>query len=277
MPAIKLFTYAGLSNVTLHVRLNGFTNGADLSVVLNGNEIHAEQVNEPDIVVPIVISNLEQGMSYSVTANAVAAGQIYTGTAAFVTASALQQTTGKAKGFKDFYIAIGEPGPYSNLMNYNSVIALYNDFGIRIKHAPFSPMAKIKNVVVQSWKDEDGDDVYLPRVTGSTPGSFEPAITHEAVEFNPTFVLYESNLDTDGNFTAIANQRIRDLVNKIQGRWLKIWDEYTQIGYEGVYLLDVDDDPKFKRRNYDFVEFQLKFRINGAGIDSPFEGITIEN
>lgn len=170
--------------------------------------------------------------------------------------------------FKDFFIAIGQPGAYSKSMVYDEIIALDRDFHIKIKHAPFSLMSKIKNVVVQSWKDEDGDDVFLPRVQGDTPGTYKPAITHEAVEYNPTFVLYEPN-----NNDAIANRQIKAFIKKIEGRWLKIWDEYTQVGYEGVFLIDVDDDPKFKRRGHDQVVFELNFKINGADIDAPFEGI----
>jgi hypothetical protein len=170
--------------------------------------------------------------------------------------------------FKDFFIAVGQPGAYTKDMAYDEVIALNNDFNIKIKHAPFSLMSKIKNVVVQSWKDEDGDDVFLPRIQDSATGQYKPAITHEAVEYNATFVLYEPN-----NNEAIANKQIRSFIQKIEGRWLKIWDEYTQIGYEGVYLLDVDDDPTFRRREHDSVIFELNFKINGVALDSPFDNI----
>lgn len=172
--------------------------------------------------------------------------------------------------FKDFYIAVGEPGAYSKSMQYNQTIALNRDFNIKIKHAPFSLMSKIKNVVVQSWKDEDGDDVFLPRIKDTATGLYKPAITHEAVDYNATFVLYEPNYNT-----AIANQQIRNFIQAIEGRWLKIWDEYTQIGYDGVYLLDVDDDPAFRRREHDSVIFELNFKINGVALDAPFSGITI--
>lgn len=174
--------------------------------------------------------------------------------------------------FKDFWIAVGQPGAYTQNMKCDEVFGLNDRFGIKIKHAPFSVMPKIKNVVVQSWKDEDGDDVWLPRRTGSTPGSYVPAITHEAVDYNPKFVIF-NRADDDGDIAPTANEAIRALIKAIEGRWLKVWDEYTQIGFEGVYLVDVDDDPKFKRRNYDHVEFELKFKINGVNIDEPFEGV----
>ena len=174
-----------------------------------------------------------------------------------------------AERFKDFWIAVGQPGAYSNNMQYDEVFGMNARFGIKIKHSPYSPMPKIKNMVVQSWKDEDGDDVWLPRVTGGDMGTYLPAITHEAVEFVPKFVIF-------GDTNAVnSNQAIREMLKLIEGRWLKIWDEYTQMGYEGVYLMDADDDPKFKRRSYDFVEFELRFKVNGPNIDTPFEGVTI--
>lgn len=178
-----------------------------------------------------------------------------------------------AQRFKDFWIAVGEPGAYSNSMQYGEVFGVNARFGIKIKHAPYSPMPKIKNVVTQSWKDEDGDDVWLPRTIESTQGgvtTYKPAITHEAVDYIPKFVIF-------GDAAVMnSNQAIRDLIKAIEGRWLKIYDEYTQMGYEGVYLVDTDDDPRFKRRSYDYVEFELKFKVNGPNIDVPFEGITIE-
>lgn len=178
------------------------------------------------------------------------------------------------RGYKEFWIGVGEPGAYtkSATISKENIIDLYRTYGIMVKHAPYSTMPKIKNVVVQSWKDEDGDDVWLPRVTDSQTGEHMPAVTHEAVDYNPTMLFYITS--NDGDFEREANQMIRGLVKRIEGRWLKIWDEYTQIGFEGAYLVDVDDDPKFKRRDsYVIVEFELKFKINGANIDAPFEGI----
>lgn len=175
--------------------------------------------------------------------------------------------------FKDFYIAVGQPGAYSENMVYDEVFGVKERFGIMIKHAPYSPMPKVKNMVVQSWKDEDGDDVWLPRKTSSAlgGGTYEPAITHEAVDYNPKFVIF-------GDAEVMnSNEAIKNLIDTIEGRWLKIWDEYSQTGFEGVYLVDVDDDPKFKRRNYDYVEFELKFRINGPNIHAPFHNVTPKN
>lgn len=166
-------------------------------------------------------------------------------------------------GFKDFLIAVGQPGAYSSNMVYEPAFGVAAEYQCHVKHAPYSIMNKIKNVVVQSWKDEDGDDVWLPQVTGSKQGAYDPDIKHEAVEYKVTFEYMEMDHD--------ANTNIRMLQERIEGRWLKIYDGYTGIGFEGVYLMDIDDDPKFKRRNYDRVQFVLTFKVNGRPLSDPLE------
>lgn len=166
--------------------------------------------------------------------------------------------------FKDFYIAIGEAGAYSANMKYQTPIGVYEKYGIMVKHAPFSLMKQIKNVVVQSWADEEGDDVYLPMSS-----SGKPAVTHEATEYTVTFVLYQNNGSREGHPSTPANTQIQRFVDDIEGRWLKIYDSYTGIGFDGVYLQDVDDDPRFLRRNVDLVIFDLKFMVNGKPLEAP--------
>lgn len=167
------------------------------------------------------------------------------------------------RDFKDFYIKVGEAGAWSRNMDYDQPFGVYNEFGIMVKHAPFSMMSKIKNVVVQSWPDEHGDDVYLPKNADGTP-----SMVREAVDYEVQFVYHRQS--NDDAWSDCANRAIKNLIDRIQGRWLQIYDEYTGIGYDCVYLQDVDDDPKFRRRGYDTVIFTLTFKINGEPIESPF-------
>lgn len=210
------------------------------------------------------ITDLEEQKTYNIEVQVLDGGVGYT--AYDVVTTKAQPTDILSNEFKDFWIAVGQPGAYSKNMEYTEVFGMNARFGIKIKHAPYSPMAKIKNVVTQSWKDEDGDDVWLPRSIDKD-GNYIPAVTHESVDYNPVFVIFGDKEVVN------SNSAIRDMLQLIEGRWLKIWDEYTQMGFEGVYLTDVDDDPKFKRRNYDYVQFTLKFKINGTNIDAPFEGV----
>lgn len=170
--------------------------------------------------------------------------------------------------FKDFYIRVGKPGAYAKNMVYEPAFGAAATYNCHVQHAPFSIMNKIKNVVVQTWRDEDGDDVWLPQVSGSNPGEFVPDIKHEAVDYNVSFVYQENSEMYNANADILA------FIRRIEGRWLQIFDTYTGIGYDGVYLVDVDDNPKFRRRESDTVIFELKFKVNGMPTDKPFEEIT---
>lgn len=134
-------------------------------------------------------------------------------------------------------------GAWSQNLTYNRAFDTKRDFGLYIKHSPFSIMPKPKNIITQTWKDEDGDDVFIP-----------DQIFHEAYEMELEFIyLWEDHL---------ANKRIHDFIETIEGRWLKMYETYTQQGRGGIYLIEADTDPTFKRRANDYVSFKAKFRVN---------------
>lgn len=165
--------------------------------------------------------------------------------------------------FKDFYIAIGQPGAYSASMTYNT-IGVKETYGAYVKHAPYLLMQKSKEAISQSWLDEDGDDVYLPKSANGTP-----ATKHEATDYPVVFAFHMSNRDEYGHFVELANQKISSLISAIKGRWLKIYDTYSGIGFDGVYLQEVDPDPQFVRRKMDTCIFTLTFKINGNQLATP--------
>lgn len=279
---------------------------------------------------------------------------------AVVSKKASSPTSENIEGAKDFLISIGKPGAYSaNDNDYQKQIGVYKDYHILIKHSPFTVFPKIKEPVRQTWKDENGDDVWLPQVVtnerykkqlipiqevsfNSTTDKFTikgnvakqdlnvlgvimngsfvyvyddendidlqvsfsydsitdtttvsyvhpasmialvgtpfcnlwktrttqvPIDLHDAFDFEPTFVYFRKNPSNENE----AKNNITSFVNAIKGRWLRIFDEYTGIGYDGVYLDSTDQDPKFKKRSYDHVEFSLHFRINGTLTTVPFK------
>lgn len=148
------------------------------------------------------------------------------------------------KDYLPLLIAVGQSGAYTSGMNYAPAFDTLEDYGLYIKHAPFTVIPKVKNIISQSWLDQDGEDTFIPRNA-----------TFEAYDLDLEFVYCRG----DGN----ANQNILEFIQAITGKWLQIYDSYTQQGRQGVYLVSVDEDPKFQRRGQlDVVIFKAKFRVN---------------
>ena len=153
--------------------------------------------------------------------------------------------------YKPLYIKIGQSGTYSDAMPYGEYIDTREKYGLWVKSVPFVIQPTIKNIVVQDWKDEDGEDTYIPT--------------------NPTIKAYDLSVSLiylwdDG----MANTRIQSFVDDLRGKWLQITDTYTQKTYKGAYLVEVDGTPKFLRRGTrDYVEFQAKFKCNYPASNTP--------
>ena len=163
--------------------------------------------------------------------------------------------------YKEFYIAIGEPGAYNASMAYSTPVGVYAECGALVKHMPFLLHKKAKEAVTQTWLDEEGDDVYLPKLSNGTA-----ATKHEAEDLTVEFAFHKSIVTNGTRLEDYANQQIGELIAQIDGNWLRIFDEYTGIGYDGVYFKGIGDDPRFMRRQHDTVIFGLVFRVNGSRI-----------
>lgn len=151
------------------------------------------------------------------------------------------------------YIKVGKPGAYSKDMEYEDPFCTKDSYGLWIKHAPFTIRPKTKGLITQTWKDEDGDDVFLS-VNGAKC---------EAYDWEVEFVY----LHDDG----MAHVRIADFVNRIKGKWLKIRDEYSKMTRTEVYVSEFDQEPRFKRRgDNDLVVFKVKFRVNNPNFEEVF-------
>lgn len=151
-----------------------------------------------------------------------------------------------------FLIKVGQSGAYSNTMTYSDAFDT-KEFGLWVQHAPYYISPKVKNAVTQTWADENGDDVYL------SPNG----VKFEAYEFAVDFVY----LANDG----MANTRISQLMEQICGKWLKVYDTYTQMCRNGVYLESIEEATDFRRRGLqDTVIFTAKFKVNFPTFDETF-------
>lgn len=150
-------------------------------------------------------------------------------------------------------IKVGKTGAYSTDMEYEEPFDTKEVYDLWIKHAPFTILPKTKSLISQSWKDEDGDDVFLS----------ESGAKCEAYDWKLDFVY----LENDG----LAHTRINDFVKRISGKWLRIHDSYSNTTRDGVYVLESDQEPRFKRRgNKDLVIFSVTFRVNNPDFQEEF-------
>jgi len=149
-----------------------------------------------------------------------------------------------------FLIAVGQAGAYSDSMSYDKPFCTRESYGLWIKHIPFISYPQIKELTKQDWIDEQGEDVWLP-TTGVMQSAFDMEVE---------FVYYAK----DG----MANERINAFIDRIKGKWLKVYDSYTRKGYRGVYLTEFGSEPTFRRRGLqDSVQFKVKFRVNDPATD----------
>lgn len=152
-------------------------------------------------------------------------------------------------------IAVGTNDPKNTKYKvYDSL-----DFGCYVKSVPFNLFPKVKNIQTQKWNDENGDDEYMPA---------EPR--YEAYEMEVEFV-YKGNYGD-------ANYDILKFIETIQGKWLKLYDSYTQIGRQMVRYVSLNDKATLYRRKgtndgslgKDYVTFKVKFKVN-----DPITNITL--
>lgn len=170
------------------------------------------------------------------------------------------------RDYKPFLIAVGQGGAYSDSMVYDKPFDTNERFKLVVKHSPYTVYPKIKNLVTQNWKDEQGADVFLPP-TG---------VMNDPYEFMVEFVYYEADEDVGHN---VITNNIRDFVNLIQGKWLKIYDTYTEMGRQGVYVTEFDQDPDYKSRKrpdgrlQNYVTLKVKFSVNDPNTDIKLDDI----
>lgn len=154
--------------------------------------------------------------------------------------------------YQPFLIKVGQSGAYSDTMTYDAPFDT-KDYGLWIQHSPYYIQPSVKNAVTQTWNDEDGDDVYL-----SPDG-----VKFESYELSIDLVYYEK----DG----LANENIYKFVERIKGKWLKVYDAYTQMCRTGVYFVSVEEASRFNRRGtHDTVIFTVNFKVNNPNFNDTF-------
>lgn len=137
------------------------------------------------------------------------------------------------------------------------VVDTLSNWGIVCKDFPFKLYGEAKELSSRDWKDEDGDDEYIP-----------DELKIAAYEIDVEFV-YKGDMNT-------ANTKIRGFLDYLTGRGgtgaeLMVYDTYTKIGRQSVRYVSVDEDIFFRQEGgNDVVVFVVTFKVN-----DPLTDITL--
>lgn len=134
------------------------------------------------------------------------------------------------------------------------VVDTLDNWGIVCKEFPFKLYGEAKELPSHDWKDEDGDDEYIP--------SKLPIASYEVeVEF-----AYKGVMDS-------ANASIKGFLDYLTGRdgsgvELAVYDTYTKIGRQHVRFVSVSDDVFYRQEEGgDVVVFSVTFKVNDPVTD----------
>lgn len=134
------------------------------------------------------------------------------------------------------------------------VVDTLDNWGIVCKEFPFKLYGEAKELSSHDWKDEDGDDEYIP--------SELPIAAYELeVEF-----AYKGDMNS-------ANEKIRGFLDYLTGRGgtgaeLMVYDTYTKIGRQHVRYVNVGEDVFHRQEDGgDVVVFNVTFKVNDPVTD----------
>ena len=142
----------------------------------------------------------------------------------------------------------------------------YQYYNICCMSIPFRVGGKTKELAKRDWKDEQGEDVYIPSklMFEAYDAEFEMAYVGQELASNPFDVsLAFEQIDAfkkwlTGNDTESGS-----------GAELKIFSQYANFGRQGCYLMELGDEvPHVQLKqegdtlyNENVVTFKLKFRV----------------
>ena len=123
-------------------------------------------------------------------------------------------------------------------------------YGIYCMDIPFRVGSAAKDIHKRSWKDEDGDDEYIPP-TG---------IRMQAYEMTVKFGFKGNKFS--------ANKSISDFANYLRSGMFSIYSEYTRIGRQHVRLSGIDENAQLVRSDDgDILVFSVKMKVNDPVTD----------
>lgn len=154
-----------------------------------------------------------------------------------------------------------------------SVVNSYSQWSIGCCKVPFKVGGKTKDLPKRDWKDEQGEDVYIPSnlMMEAYDAEFEMAcVVNNTSGFSLSAAFEKINAFKkwlSGNDTSSGS-----------GAELKIYSPYTGIGRQGCYLLEIsNEEPHLQLKqsagnlyNENVLTFRVKFRVT-----DPMTNITL--
>lgn len=121
-------------------------------------------------------------------------------------------------------------------------------WGVYCKDIPFKIFNKVKEPAKRSWKDEHGDDEYIP-----STGMYLEAYTMK-VEFGCKKTTSISDVrENVGLFLKYLRE----------SGMMKMYSSYTRIGRQNVRLSEINDNAKWKSENgEEWLIFSATFKVN---------------
>ena len=145
---------------------------------------------------------------------------------------------------------------FKKMKNDALVVDTLDNWGIVCKEFPFKLYGEAKELPSHDWKDEDGEDEYVPETLPMAAYELE-------VEF-----VYKGAKDT-------ANVKVKGFLDYLTGRdgkkegaELMVYDTYTRIGRQHVRFVGVDEDIFWRQEEGgDVLTFTVTFKVNDPVTD----------
>lgn len=138
---------------------------------------------------------------------------------------------------------------FKKMKNDALVVDTLDNWGIVCKEFPFKLYGEAKELPSHDWKDEDGEDEYVPN-----------ALPMKSYEIEVEFA-YKGNRDT-------ANANVSGFLKYLTGRdgsgaEMIVYDTYTRIGRQRVRYMSVSEDIFWRQDDSgDVFVFTVTFKVN---------------
>ncbi len=151
----------------------------------------------------------------------------------------------------------------------STVVDSVRDFGMYCKEVPFVMYGEAKELTSVDYKDEDGEDEYIPLVLPMKSYTME--------------VTFAFKGDRDA-----ANKAIKDMVAYLTGRdgagegaEFDMYSTYTEIGRQKCRFVSMSNDAELIREDgYDILFPKLTFKVNDPVTDiylrSPYDNTNVD-